>query len=147
MFIVPNIIVFVLRLSDGSDNAILKLADFGLSAVMFAAEESSTSLSTPDDLVEQKLANMNMNSLSNGAGIMPPKYCGNNNMSARFPDASGIRRFRSVVGSPHYVAPEVTLSGAGNLLLLCALIYIAKLIEYTCVCACLYSMVDDCRWR
>lgn len=82
------------RLSDSSENAILKIADFGLSAVIFAAvasenssDQTASSLSSLDKAKEDE-KNLSLDDL----------------------DLAGapVKRLRSVVGSPHYVAPEIT---------------------------------------
>mmetsp|Transcript_29367 Transcript_29367/g.37879 ORF Transcript_29367/g.37879 Transcript_29367/m.37879 type:complete len:626 (+) Transcript_29367:130-2007(+) len=67
-----------LLLADNSDKAVLKIADFGLSAAFAIAAHSNPS-------AEEKSALL-------GAPSSPVN----------------IRRLKSVVGSPHYVAPEVT---------------------------------------
>mmetsp|Transcript_23150 Transcript_23150/g.23801 ORF Transcript_23150/g.23801 Transcript_23150/m.23801 type:complete len:739 (-) Transcript_23150:467-2683(-) len=82
-----------LLLSDSSDNAILKMADFGLSAVIFAAAAA-----TEGPQSEISATNNEKESL--------PKDC---NLSLEdLPVGSPVKRLTSVVGSPHYVAPEVT---------------------------------------
>ena len=80
-----------LLLSDSSESAVLKIADFGLSAVTFAAESiidnsfSVTNTNNNDALIDA-FSSVNVN----GAPVTP-----------------NLRRFKSVVGSPHYTAPEV----------------------------------------
>lgn len=80
-----------LLLSDSSESAVLKIADFGLSAVTFAAESiidnsfSVTNTNNNDALIDA-FSSINVN----GAPVTP-----------------NLRRFKSVVGSPHYTAPEV----------------------------------------
>lgn len=64
-----------LLLSDVSESAVLKIADFGLSAAFAIA-------AVGEETDETK--------------------------SLSWPTCSNVRRLRSVVGSPHYVAPEVT---------------------------------------
>jgi serine/threonine protein kinase len=73
-----------LLLADSSDKAVLKIADFGLSAAFAIAAHSGSTTSA-----EEKSGML-------GGGGSPPSTPVN------------IRRLRSVVGSPHYVAPEVT---------------------------------------
>eukprot|EP00605_Chrysophyceae_sp_TOSAG23-4_P000508 GSChrysophyteH1.ASY1.ANO1.570.1 assembled CDS len=63
-----------LLLSNSSEDALLKIGDFGLSAIVFASE------------MENELSNADASKIS-------------------------LRRLRSVVGSPHYIAPEVTANG------------------------------------
>jgi len=64
-----------------SDSDVLKIADFGLSAHFIAAVSSGTSAEDHDNNGESGLTN-----------LMAP---------------SRFRRLNSIVGSPHYVAPEV----------------------------------------
>ena len=78
------------RLSDASDNALLKMADFGLSAVMFAAEESADQMSGEKSQESES---------GNRAGALK---------DVSVSEGSPVKRLRSVVGSPHYVAPEIT---------------------------------------
>lgn len=86
-----------LLLSDASENAILKMADFGLSAVVFAAVAATEGLSGPMSAC--------------GAGQPPTteneseKHLSLDDLP---PSGSPVKRLRSVVGSPHYVAPEIT---------------------------------------
>lgn len=155
-----------LLLSDSSENALLKIADFGLSAVVFAAESigsgigSSPSLDTLLSISLQDLDvndnsssnsnNSNNNNINNNSNQQGNNYHSNNNNkhhhqypshsnngegspsngkanrarqqavqltppssllsspSDKSPlDKPALRRLRSVVGSPHYVAPEV----------------------------------------
>jgi len=65
-----------LLLSDGTEGAVLKIADFGLSAAFAIAAGGG-------DVDEAKVP---------AVAVMCPN----------------VRRLRSVVGSPHYVAPEVS---------------------------------------
>lgn len=81
-------------MSDSSDNAILKIADFGLSAVIFAAvgtenacDQMLASQSSLEKLAEDE-KNIPLDDLDLGG--------------------APVKRLRSVVGSPHYVAPEIT---------------------------------------
>lgn len=71
-----------LLLSDGSEGAVLKIADFGLSAAFAIAAGGGA------DMDEAK----SPTHPSPMSSVMCPN----------------VRRLRSVVGSPHYVAPEVT---------------------------------------
>jgi serine/threonine protein kinase len=122
-----------LLLSDPSDDALLKIADFGLSAVVFAAENvdiiiggvvnniSNENISDNSDVnfpsspdiikIKQSLLsspnntttnnsnnNSNNNSDTLGTPLSPP---------SSFSPEIGIRRLQSIVGSPHYIAPEV----------------------------------------
>eukprot|EP00602_Paraphysomonas_sp_CaronLab_P000467 CAMPEP_0185017782 /NCGR_PEP_ID=MMETSP1103-20130426/674_1 /TAXON_ID=36769 /ORGANISM="Paraphysomonas bandaiensis, Strain Caron Lab Isolate" /LENGTH=630 /DNA_ID=CAMNT_0027547349 /DNA_START=21 /DNA_END=1910 /DNA_ORIENTATION=- len=84
-----------LLLSDASDNALLKMADFGLSAVMFAAEESADQMSGEKSQESES---------GNRAGALK---------DVSVSEGSPVKRLRSVVGSPHYVAPEITGDSAG----------------------------------
>lgn len=81
-----------LLLSDNSDQAILKIADFGFSAIIFASE---TSMHEGNNHIPQRLSSSPKSSSSSSEGgdleLSPP-----------------LRRLRSVVGSPHYIAPEVS---------------------------------------
>jgi len=137
-----------LLLSDTSDSALLKIADFGLSAVVFASETdidamisvrdrsesestdnirlSGSSGNSPQLLVEngerQDLGNFNGGLLSNkqllanlslqdgiGGGLGPPLTLEIlNEGPQKYDDRPTLRRLKSVVGSPHYTAPEVT---------------------------------------
>lgn len=108
-----------LLLSDSSDGAILKMADFGLSAVIFAAEQSS-----PKNENEISISN------NHNPQTPPPRGQQNNNFNYQNKERnsanslnnynynynnnglsmSEVKRLKSVVGSPHYVAPEITTS-------------------------------------
>lgn len=159
-----------LLLSDPSDSAILKIADFGLSAVLFAAE--STSNMQSNEQIQNELCSvsdhyhgsMSPSSMSDGLGMglrgrgladesralssntstishsinhrsnrqnhfhsyqigTPPPHSSHSPHSPRSadrdrdrerdsylsPSGEGVplRRLRSVVGSPHYIAPEI----------------------------------------
>lgn len=74
-----------LLLSDGSESAVLKIADFGLSAAFAIAAGGG------GDVMEDD------------GGMTGSKL-----LSSSTQNSSAVRRLRSVVGSPHYVAPEVT---------------------------------------
>lgn len=91
-----------LLLSDGSDHAILKIADFGLSAVILSAESQN-----------QEVVQVNT------VGTLPCSFdLGIGNEKTTAPSGHGkltgggeippLRRLRSVVGSPHYIAPEIS---------------------------------------
>jgi serine/threonine protein kinase len=115
-----------LLLSDISDNAILKIADFGFSAVIFATEASSSSSSSTIDsnaLVSNNDAQPDSQSISRKPSYESPRQLQPKDESSLSPvggtEASGeqmmtgiepmpMRRLRSVVGSPHYIAPEVS---------------------------------------
>jgi serine/threonine protein kinase len=97
-----------LLLSDLSDSAILKIADFGLSELIFHAEEGSSLTITSTEIpkegaLDPKLPRAGSSSTVSAAGKTSPTY-------ARSPELS-LKRLRSVVGSPHYVAPEITTQG------------------------------------
>ena len=120
-----------LLLSDPSESAILKIADFGLSAVVFATEGVEGAFSSP-------AAHLGCNDNSHfdylAVGGKPPD--GQSHQHVHFNQQSPIqilqspvakqhnfstppitpspvilRRLRSVVGSPHYIAPEIVNHG------------------------------------
>lgn len=103
------------RLSDSSDNGILKMADFGLSAVMFAAGDESL-MGGSFDAGERNLSDENKaNSPQFGDSLTAnpnPALLGyhiNKSLQdSHLAEGSPVKRLRSVVGSPHYVPPEVT---------------------------------------
>ena len=138
-----------LLLSDPSESAILKIADFGLSAVVFATEGVDT-ISTPVTHTVSGTLSSHTNSSSIGgnetiqfehvtiAGTgMPSENQGHNHVhfnQSHFPiqilqspvakqqphpfstppftpSTVPLRRLRSVVGSPHYIAPEIVNHG------------------------------------
>ena len=72
-----------LLLSDEDDGAVLKIADFGLSALFCAASDAAA------------------DGEDGGGGLNHP------NRAAHTNNGLGLRRLTSVVGSPHYVAPEI----------------------------------------
>jgi len=78
-----------LLLSDGTPCAALKIADFGLSAAFAIAASGQ----------DRPPASEDRDPLSSPVSV-PISPCS--------PPPSQVRRLRSVVGSPHYVAPEVT---------------------------------------
>mmetsp|Transcript_205 Transcript_205/g.402 ORF Transcript_205/g.402 Transcript_205/m.402 type:complete len:530 (+) Transcript_205:61-1650(+) len=82
-----------LLLSDSTDRAVVKIADFGLSAAFAIARNGGAD--------EQK-----------GSGPNPPST--SNSPRGELHSSRDIRRLTSVVGSPHYVAPEITMSTLGN---------------------------------
>lgn len=105
-----------LLLSDTTENASLKIADFGMSAVIFAAESveydrriltgsslsqsgySSSSSLSPPSLSDNILPEENIFSFS------PYSKSGHSqSLNSLIP----TRRLRSIVGSPHYIAPEI----------------------------------------
>ena len=106
-----------LLLSDPTDNAILKIADFGLSAVIFAAESNeddpdlrqsqSGQLSPGSKVLKSETRNSALRLQSGPPFNTPPKspYFSHDIAPASF------RRLRSVVGSPHYIAPEIASDG------------------------------------
>ena len=138
-----------LLLSDATEDAILKIADFGLSAVVFAVEgadvasakgtgQSNLGSASPncatgvnvtptyhDDviLIEPGRHRTENASISLGPPLSPgiPEVLLESNTDRensisiqedlRSPDVLNLRRLRSVVGSPHYIAPEVTGGG------------------------------------
>lgn len=102
------------RLSDNSDGAILKIADFGLSAMMFAAGEDSNDTSGRRSEKNHSPNRDESDSNGNGKGglaALPSNKGGQGNAEGgdAMEGSSPVKRFRSVVGSPHYVAPEITV--------------------------------------
>ncbi len=132
-----------LLLSDPSDSAVLKIADFGLSSVVFASEQSSDSSNnigggSNSDEVTPTLSEPDGQAIE-GAGCSPGNLApnlesppsstpstpvGKSDGTPRTPEGvpvtassfatppPALRRLTSVVGSPHYTAPEVTSSGS-----------------------------------
>lgn len=146
-----------LLLSDPSDSAILKIADFGLSAVIFAGESTMVASSAvqvggntsesdmnqhcmqpmrPTCLPATAIRKADNDAMNNGRvrfnhnnsldaqqfnhsggqhfhqhamSTPPPKANSNSSMDIGPP--SSFRRLRSVVGSPHYIAPEIAHDG------------------------------------
>ena len=111
-----------------SDQAILKMADFGLSAAVFATTRSnsidilddgdSPSLKTPTKSYDRKEKNNDYNN-----NYRFPTCHEDRLFQSDFPkcdvefddeielDEMGspiLKRLRSIVGSPHYVAPEIS---------------------------------------
>jgi serine/threonine protein kinase len=77
----------------------LKIADFGLSTVVFAAETTSGDIQNfPKDYRSSQT------SFSNVSSPVTPQRA-----SEMTPES--LRRLRSVVGSPHYIAPEIAHGG------------------------------------
>jgi len=151
-------------LSDPSDQALLKIADFGLSAVVFAAEGTDTvagtsaaatsgaspaalalaqgSLSPVEDVVlldcdSVKSCADDFASADGHGSLGPPltlapltleppsspltpsrnssQYVYNSSgFAIESPGLVQLRRLKSVVGSPHYIAPEVSNSGSAG---------------------------------
>ena len=94
-----------LLLSDASEGALLKIADFGLSAAMFFADEQNE---------ESKGTRTRAAAdVHNNTAVHSPSNANNGSKQQTTPvtPVPAFRRLRSVVGSPHYVAPEVTASG------------------------------------
>jgi serine/threonine protein kinase len=110
-----------LLLSDPSDSAVLKIADFGLSAVIFAAELSVQQLADPYDYSfkpQVKEQYHKENNSRNNNGISRNSSANQlhqlNQLQATPPRQDlpdSLRRLRSVVGSPHYIAPEIAQGG------------------------------------
>lgn len=149
-----------LLLSDASDSAILKIADFGLSAVIFATENAANNLSGTSAYHQQQLQDKDKSAAStpivSPAGSVgeefyhaatvpkttrhtPTHHNGPNGGNAQqfstparlaSPlegiSAVAVRRLRSVVGSPHYIAPEVANDGK-NRLMICLGLVICRL--------------------
>jgi serine/threonine protein kinase len=120
-------VIVLCRLSDSSDNAILKMADFGLSAVMFAAGDDSV-VGGSFDAGQRSASDENKanSPLFGDSSTKSPALLGHHmGMVSQQPhcdksvynkslqeshlaEGSPVKRLRSVVGSPHYVPPEVT---------------------------------------
>ncbi len=130
-----------LLLSDPSETAILKIADFGLSAVVFATENSAGAApcqlqdskecgqgtkrtDTVPDKTRQinQFQNLSVSSTAGTCFLTPAKthsHQGNTALTLGPPmgilgDATpggALRRLKSVVGSPHYIAPEIGSNG------------------------------------
>ena len=102
----------------------MKIADFGLSAVVFLAEEydGDNKSNTNNNELKNKSINNNQytttNNNNNNTGGQ--KLSGTLSPVTTIPTPiitpPALRRLRSVVGSPHYVAPEITASGIDNIL-------------------------------
>lgn len=129
-----------LLLSDATDSAILKIADFGLSAVIFATESFSIAdkeKETNQRILSSRTGIVSSSNFRNKATISQPlqeetTYYESDKTSATksgfgTPSKSAVdseqsnypsiispnelRRLRSVVGSPHYIAPEIASNG------------------------------------
>lgn len=107
-------------LSDPTETAILKIADFGLSAVIFAAESneentdglavrSQNGQNSPGSKIPKQDNRANVFRLQSSSATSsystPPKSTFTDIAPASF------RRLKSVVGSPHYIAPEIASDG------------------------------------
>jgi serine/threonine protein kinase len=104
-----------LLLSDPSDTAILKIADFGLSAVIFASEaaqpEMESASTTPNKHVKEQTNNSKTSS-SKSPQHSTVFSTPSRNLSAQIDNSpASLRRLKSVVGSPHYIAPEIANGG------------------------------------
>ena len=82
-----------LLLSDLSDAALLKIADFGLSELIYHADD----VNSIDSEAANKVAGTSSGKLSPTSAPSTPKLT--------------LKRLKSIVGSPHYVAPEITSQG------------------------------------
>jgi serine/threonine protein kinase len=83
----------------------LKIADFGLSAVIFAAvaaTENSSFLATSHQPLSEK-SNKDSEERDDTIPLEDLDLAG-----------APVKRLRSVVGSPHYVAPEITDGNAAG---------------------------------
>jgi serine/threonine protein kinase len=141
-----------LLLSDQGESSVLKIADFGLSAVVFATETSSLSSSTfssPNGIEQyqhhsrSEIKTMGSPSSPNNKATLSqspnfqdpyqqsphtplshPKEMSPSNTNVSHmnkiysqqsndppPNTPALRRLKSVVGSPHYVAPEIMNAG------------------------------------
>lgn len=90
-----------LLLSEPHDRALLKIADFGLSAVIVACEDHTAEQSTR--LSESNLCLIKSSPNQTSQQSQSPSS------SSRLTPSTPVqmRRLRSVVGSPHYIAPEI----------------------------------------
>lgn len=111
-----------LLLSDPTDTAILKIADFGLSAVIFAAESNdgdvdgrqghSGQLSPGSKVVKSESRNPQFRlQNTNATSIFSTPLPKSNGINLGDVAPASFRRLRSVVGSPHYIAPEIASDG------------------------------------
>lgn len=109
-----------LLLADPDDSSVLKIADFGFSALFRELESESSSGddssgSTSAGSIGQgpaALRSLAPSSLSSMGGRARGSAGGSGGGAGSSGDAGGIkgssvRRLKSVVGSPYYVAPEV----------------------------------------
>lgn len=93
-------------LSDQGDKSVLKIADFGLSAVVFAASEmvddrpAFSPVGTPTPKHRENSSNVQFSPTVEAAASTPTSG-----------SSPALRRLKSVVGSPHYAAPEITEGG------------------------------------
>jgi serine/threonine protein kinase len=112
-----------LLLSDPHEAAILKIADFGLSAVVFASEQSAN---TKDDSYDHSRSNSLCESPPD-AYYTPTKdpisrlqtLGFTTNINAVEFSPGELKRLTSVVGSPHYIAPEIANNGKDYFLDFC----------------------------
>lgn len=129
-----------LLLSDPSESAILKIADFGLSAVVFATEgvDAATSHASPFALPSSNYLtspggndrdldyltvtgndcegqHVHFNQPNSPIQILHSPLATHKQHSQSLPmntpSPVPLRRLRSVVGSPHYIAPEIVNHG------------------------------------
>jgi serine/threonine protein kinase len=111
-----------LLLSDPSDTAILKIADFGLSAVVFAREGVEGGYVAVDGNEEQSDSRQQQQKIQYGQlpspiEIFQTSPAGPRQQQHHYSSPPGtpfpvpLRRLRSVVGSPHYIAPEIVNHG------------------------------------
>jgi serine/threonine protein kinase len=119
-----------LLLSDPSDSALLKIADFGLSAIVFATESSNTSsgghTGKEKGVVTSSYNHKGITIATPPPPAKPPSSSSSSSSSSGSPEESSslcvdgggstLRRLRSVVGSPHYIAPEISYSGINRTL-------------------------------
>jgi len=89
-----------LLLSDVSDSAILKIADFGFSTVIFSNETNIDE--------SNKVKSIFKNEENTHDKQYNKKILNNNYDEDKDNDPPSLRRLRSVVGSPHYIAPEIS---------------------------------------
>lgn len=108
-------------LSDPSDTAILKIADFGLSAVVFAREGVEGGYIAVDGNEELSDSRKQQQKVQYGQLPSPIEIFQTSPAGPRqqhhYSSPPGttfpvpLRRLRSVVGSPHYIAPEIVNHG------------------------------------
>lgn len=113
-----------LLLSEPGSQAILKIADFGLSAVVAAGEDNEINNLTcgfseppppPSNYspMSCSLSPSESNSVASSLGFADALDCQQSSEVAAAAAAIGItaptpmKRLRSLVGSPHYIAPEI----------------------------------------
>ena len=111
-----------LLLSEPHDRAILKIADFGLSAVVVACEDHTTAQSAQftdaNRLLSRVPPSPNLSNICSQKQSQSQSQPQSQSQSPLLVASSPVqmRRLRSVVGSPHYIAPEIVQSGRNIIL-------------------------------